>query len=72
MKARFLYEFYNRLLMGVLTLCLDCKTFHLDIDHLKTILRKNNYPPNLIDSCIKSYINKLYTPKVIAQNVLRS
>ena len=30
---------------------------------------KNNYPPNFIDSCIKSFLNKLYTPKVIVQNV---
>ena len=30
---------------------------------------KNNYPPNFIDSCIKSFFNSLYTPKVIVQNV---
>ena len=30
---------------------------------------KNNYPPNFIDSCIKSFLNKFYTPKVIVQNV---
>ena len=30
---------------------------------------KNNYPPNFIDSCIKSFFNKLYAPKVIFQNV---
>ena len=47
----------------------DFKTFHFEIDHLKTILMKNNYPPNFIDSCIKSFLNKLYTPKVVVQNV---
>ena len=30
---------------------------------------KNNYPPNFIDSYIKSFLNKLYTPKVTVQNV---
>ena len=30
---------------------------------------KNNYPPNFIDSCIKLFLNKLYTPKVFVQNV---
>ena len=30
---------------------------------------KNNNPPNLISSCIKSFVNNLYTPKVIVQNV---
>ena len=47
----------------------DFKTFHFEIDHLKTILMKNNCPPNFIDSCIKSFLNKLYAPKVIVQNV---
>ena len=30
----------------------DFKTFHFKIDHLMTILIKNNYPLNFIDSCI--------------------
>ena len=47
----------------------DFKTFHFEIDHLKTILMKNDYPQNFIDLCIKSFLNKLYTPKVIVQNV---
>ena len=38
-------------------------------DNLKTILIKNNYPLNFIDSCIKQFLNKLYTPKVVVQNV---
>ena len=29
---------------------------------------KNNYPTIFIDSCIKSLLNKLYTPKVIVRN----
>ena len=29
--------------------CCDFKTFHFEIDHLKTILMINNYPPNFID-----------------------
>ena len=47
----------------------DFKTFHFEIYHLKTILIKNNYPLNFIDSCIKSFLNKLYTPKVVVPNV---
>ena len=30
---------------------------------------KSNYPPNFIDSRIKSFLNKWNTPKVIVQNV---
>ena len=36
---------------------------------LSTILMKNNYPLNFIDSCIKSFLNKLYTRKVVVPNV---
>ena len=50
-------------------MCCYFKTFHVQIDHLKSILMKNNNPPNLISSCIKSFVNNLYTPKVIVQNV---
>ena len=30
---------------------------------------KKNYPLNFIDSCIISFLNKLYTPKVVVPNV---
>ena len=36
-----------------------------EIDHLKNILVKKNYPLNFIDSCIISFLNKSYTPKVV-------
>ena len=50
-------------------ICCDFKTFHFEMDHLRTILIRNNYTPNFIDSCTKSFFNKLYTPKVYVQNV---
>ena len=43
--------------------------FHFEIDHLKTIFIKNNYPLNFIDFCVESFLNKLYTPKVMVPNV---
>ena len=59
----------HTLLNRSFTICCDFKTFHFEIDYLKTILMKNNYPLNFIDLYIKSFLNKLYTPKVIVQNV---
>ena len=50
-------------------MCCNFKTFHFEIDHLKTILTKNKYLSNFIDLCIKSFLNKLYTPKVMVTNV---
>ena len=59
----------HTLLHRSFSICCDFKTFHFEIDHLKTILIKTNYPQNFIDSCIKPFLNKFYTPKVIAENV---
>ena len=52
-------------------ICYDFKTFHFEIDHLKTTLIKNYYPLSFIDSCIKSFLSKLYTPKVMAPNLTK-
>ena len=59
----------QRLLYRSFSICCDFKTFHFEIDHLKTILIKNKYPSNFMDSCIKSFLNKLYTLKVMVPNV---
>ena len=61
--------FIHTLIHRSFSIWCDFKTFHFEIDHLKTILMKNNYPSNFTDWCIKSFLNKLYTPKVIVQNV---
>ena len=62
-------ELLHQLPHSSFSICCDFKTFHFEIDHLKNILIKNNYPLNFIDSCIKSFLNKLYTPKVVVPNV---
>ena len=59
----------HTLLHRSFSICCDFKTFHSEIDNLKTILITNNYPLNFIDSCIKSFLKKLYTPKVMVLNV---
>ena len=64
-KERILHTLFHR----SFSICCDFKTFHSEIDHLKTILIKNDYPLNFIDSCIKSFLNKLYTHKVVVPNV---
>ena len=40
----------HTLLHRSFSICCDFKTFHFEIDHLKTILIKNYYPLNFIDS----------------------
>ena len=43
-------ELLDILLHRSFSICCDFKTFHFEIDHLKTILLKNYYPLNFIDS----------------------
>ena len=64
-KRRLLHKLLHR----SFSVCYDFKTFHFEINHLKTILMKNNYHANFVYLCIKSFLNKLYTPKVVVQNV---
>ena len=61
-------EFYT-LFYRSFSICWDFKTFHFEIDLLKTILIKNSYPLNFIDTSIKLFLNKLDTPKVMVPNV---
>ena len=43
----------------------DFSRFHLKVCHLKEILKKNAFPIKLIDSCIKSFLNKRLTEKPV-------
>ena len=53
-------ELSHTLLHRSFSICCDFKTFHSEIDHLKTILIKTNFPLNFIDSCIKSFLNYIH------------
>ena len=59
----------HTLLHRSFSICCDFKTFHFEIDHLKTILIKNNYLLNFIDFRIKSFFKKLFSPIAIVPNV---
>ena len=58
-------ELLHILLHRIFSICRDFKTFHFEIDHLKTILILNNSPSNFVDSCIKSFLDELYTSKLM-------
>ena len=59
----------HTLLHRSFSICCDFKTIYFEIDELKIILMKIGYSPNFIDLCIKSFLNKWYTLKVMVQNV---
>ena len=42
---------------------------HIEIELLRNIFKCNNYPVNIIDQCIKKFVDKMYLPKQIVPTV---
>ena len=53
------------LLFRTFSIVLDFSRFHLEVCHLKEILKKNTFPIKLVDSCIKSFLDKRLTEKPV-------
>ena len=50
-------------------MCSDFSKFHHEIDKLKSILYKNSYPCDLVDKCIKEFLDKILAPKPVVSTV---
>ena len=61
----------KRLLVGFIPTsnCSDFIKFHHEIDTLKSILYKNSYPRDLIDKCIREFLDKMLAPKLVVSTV---
>ena len=57
------------LLFRCFSLCSDFIKFQHEIDKLKSILYKNSYPRDLVDKCIKEFLDKILAPKPIVSLV---
>ena len=53
------------LLFRTFSIVSDFSRFHLEVCHLKEILRKNAFPIKLINGCIRSFLNKRLTEKPV-------
>ena len=42
----------------------DFTLFHLEVENLREILKKNSYPSGIIEQSIRSFLNKLHVPTV--------
>ena len=51
------------LLSRCFSICSDYTLFHLEVERLREILKKNSYPLGIIDQSIQIFLNKLYVPK---------
>ena len=59
----------HTLLFRFFKICSSMENFHIEIEHLRSTVKCNNYPVNIIDQCIKKFLDKLYTPKQIVLTV---
>ena len=62
---RFIPHIYKRRLTETLLhksfrLCSNYENFYWEIETLKLISKRNSYPHNLVEHCIKKFLNKLF------------
>ena len=70
----FIFDSYKIVLVHTLLfrffkICSNMENFHIEVEHMRSILKCNNYPVNIIDQCIKKFLDKLYVPKQIVLTV---
>ena len=59
----------DNLLFHCFSICSDYTFFHLEVENLRKILKKNSYPSGIIKQSIKSFLNKLHVPKKVISTV---
>ena len=57
------------LLFQCFSLCSDFIKFHHEINKLKSIQHKNSYPQDLIEKCIKEFLDKMLAPMPVVSTV---
>ena len=59
------------LLFWCFKICSSMENFHVEVEHQRGILKCKNiiYPVNIIDQCIKKFLDKLYVPTQILSTV---
>ena len=56
-------------LLRFFEICSSMENFHIEVELLKSIFKCNNYPVNVMDQCVKKFLDKLYVPKQIVPTV---
>ena len=59
----------HTLLFQFFKICSSMEHFHIEVELLRSVFKCNNYPVNIIDQCIKKFLDKLYVPKQIVPTV---
>ena len=66
-------EYKKGLLLTLLfrgfSMCTDWTAFHTELNFLKSIMGKNEFPCWFVDDCIKTFLNKNFAPKKVISAV---
>ena len=57
------------LLFRIFSIFSDFSKFHEEVNYLKDVLKKNSFPINLVDKCIKIFLNKQFSQKILQHTV---
>ena len=57
------------LLFRIFSIVSDFSKFHEEVNYLKDVLKKNSFPTNLVDKCIKIFLNKPFSWKILDHTV---
>ena len=57
------------LLFRIFSIDSDFSKFHEEVNYLKDVLKKNSFPANLVDKCIKIFLNKQFSQKILEHTV---
>ena len=61
----------HTLLFRFFKVCSSMENFHIEVEYLRSIFKCNNYPVNIIDQCIKKFLDKFYVPKQMVPTALK-
>ena len=51
-------------------ICSSYQSFHCELQNLKQVFSRNGYPISLIDDCISTFLDKIFSPKTICSFLL--
>ena len=57
------------LFFRIFSIVSDFSKFHEEVNYLKGVLKKNYFPTNLVDKCIKIFLNKQFSQKILEHTV---
>ena len=57
------------LLFWIFLIVLDFSKFYEEVNYLKNVVKKNSFPSALVDKCIKIFLNKQFSQKILEHTV---